>query len=140
MMYIFWVFWDKDRFNYTIFVLSRPFNKTRKSIYYESKSGYWLFYFDKSKWVSWEDPVSYTHLDVYKRQDEVWLWGFVCCKENLRAGYQHFIGKCSRYDRCWTEIADKLCISIHTVHIHRQNLLRKLGVDVYKRQELFLWW
>lgn len=26
------------------------------------------------------------------------------------------------------EIADKLCISIHTVHIHRQNLLRKLGV------------
>lgn len=23
--------------------------------------------------------------------------------------------------------ADKLCISIHTVHIHRQNLLRKLG-------------
>ena len=27
------------------------------------------------------------------------------------------------------EIADKLCISIHTVHIHRQNLLRKLGVQ-----------
>lgn len=25
--------------------------------------------------------------------------------------------------------ADKLCISIHTVHIHRQNLLRKLGVQ-----------
>ena len=27
------------------------------------------------------------------------------------------------------EIADKLCISIHTVNIHRQNLLRKLGVQ-----------
>lgn len=27
------------------------------------------------------------------------------------------------------EIADRLCISIHTVHIHRQNLLRKLGVQ-----------
>ena len=27
------------------------------------------------------------------------------------------------------EIADKLCISIHTVHIHRQNLLHKLGVQ-----------
>lgn len=27
------------------------------------------------------------------------------------------------------EIANKLCISIHTVHIHRQNLLRKLGVQ-----------
>ena len=26
------------------------------------------------------------------------------------------------------EIADKLCISIYTVHIYRQNLLRKLGV------------
>lgn len=26
------------------------------------------------------------------------------------------------------EIADKLCISIHTVNIHRQNLLQKLGV------------
>lgn len=25
--------------------------------------------------------------------------------------------------------ADKLCISIHTVHIHRQNLLRKLGAQ-----------
>lgn len=30
----------QDRFNYTIFVLSRPFNKTRKSIYYESISGF----------------------------------------------------------------------------------------------------
>ena len=27
------------------------------------------------------------------------------------------------------EIADKLCVSIHTVNIHRQNLLRKLGVQ-----------
>ena len=27
------------------------------------------------------------------------------------------------------EIADKLCISIHTVNIHRQNLLHKLGVQ-----------
>lgn len=27
------------------------------------------------------------------------------------------------------EIAEKLCISIHTVNIHRQNLLRKLGVQ-----------
>lgn len=27
------------------------------------------------------------------------------------------------------EIANKLCISIHTVNIHRQNLLRKLGVQ-----------
>ena len=27
------------------------------------------------------------------------------------------------------EIAAKLCISIHTVNIHRQNLLRKLGVQ-----------
>ena len=27
------------------------------------------------------------------------------------------------------EIANKLCISIHTVHIHRQNLLHKLGVQ-----------
>ena len=27
------------------------------------------------------------------------------------------------------EIADRLCISIHTVNIHRQNLLRKLGVQ-----------
>lgn len=27
------------------------------------------------------------------------------------------------------EIANKLHISIHTVHIHRQNLLRKLGVQ-----------
>ena len=27
------------------------------------------------------------------------------------------------------EIADRLCVSIHTVNIHRQNLLRKLGVQ-----------
>ena len=27
------------------------------------------------------------------------------------------------------EIANKLCVSIHTVNIHRQNLLRKLGVQ-----------
>ena len=27
------------------------------------------------------------------------------------------------------EIAHNLCISIHTVHIHRQNLLHKLGVQ-----------
>ena len=27
------------------------------------------------------------------------------------------------------EIAHRLCISIHTVNIHRQNLLRKLGVQ-----------
>jgi len=27
------------------------------------------------------------------------------------------------------EIAHKLCISIHTVNIHRQNLLHKLGVQ-----------
>ena len=31
---------------------------------------------------------------------EVHLICILNCKENLRAGYQHFIGKCSRSDRC----------------------------------------
>lgn len=40
--------------------------------------------------------------------------------ETLRLIQRGFLSK---------EIADKLCLSIHTVNIHRQNLLRKLGVQ-----------
>ena len=70
---------------------------------------------------------------MYCAESEKWRNVFTRCDDNesgfgltgremeiLRLIQRGFLSK---------EIADKLCISIHTVHIHRQNLLRKLGVQ-----------
>ena len=58
----------------------------------------------------WLLPVSYTHLDVYKRQEQEVL-------ELLSKGF------------LYKEIADKLCISLSTVKRHLNHIYAKLHVQ-----------
>ena len=70
---------------------------------------------------------------MYCAESEKWRNVFTRCCDN-ESGFRSYrremeILRLIQRGFLSKEIADKLCISIHTVHIHRQNLLRKLGVQ-----------